>query len=745
MMEFDKEHTDWLHGDDAPTKADMKASTAGKALLAIEAPQPPAAPTERLQDLWKELINRAYTSDDPRLSIQAAGLEADWNPALHPRGPDGKFVERPYDVPDGIRGLDTEDIVSELADADPEFSEKVADLKIDGVLEVDDSLDDVIEEDSDDLLSTPEGLKPTSDVRIQRGVDDYEQHAANIRDEVGDSLAVPPVEVNGQTYPDGVDFDDGTTLPPRAAAWELAFEPGIQPDDDVESLRNQGYFVREKAVSESGLFEYIVGITPQTDDPDVEEPESDDGIPATADMPDYVAELAQDKIDQQQETYDRFGGDGDFHLEDPSSINWEDIEDPHELARNLIDITPLTGMANESDADKHKGRIKNNLDQMQNAQAAVQAATRLQGIEQDRSGGSVGWARSRDGNPGANNTMNLKVSSPESTVNHEMMHSVVDGNPVEHDVNTRRATRYNQGDRDVSWADTLLDEQRDNRELWQYMLTYPEGEKPPGWDDFAAEVEADFQDLADKVDEELFTGSDFTSSMDNPGPNDSWGETLDRGDVIEITYLDDTERLLIDEVNEEQFDDGTHQVIATRLPGEAEQKLKMDDDGNFIFGDKRNHIQRIAQGAIDDEDRDPPEVTDPVEALSRDAPEDPEERLEEFTRLANKAWYRQAWATTEHRGAESYNIGSNYSITNGHETVAKLHEEMTTLDDPDVSASKVRKYAQKHPDFFRSYVQNFGIDDTARANIERVITSDRQYGDGELADGLEALLEGVQE
>lgn len=144
-------------------------------MMAAEPPQPPAAATERLEDLWKELINRAYSSGgDPRLSIQAAGVQADWNPALHPRGPDGQFVERPFDVPDAIRDLGTGEIVRELADEDPDFADKVDDIGIDGLLDVDESLDDALERIEEGESDLPE------EVDISQAVDsetsDYADH-----------------------------------------------------------------------------------------------------------------------------------------------------------------------------------------------------------------------------------------------------------------------------------------------------------------------------------------------------------------------------------------------------------------------------------------------------------------------------------------------------------------------------------------------------------------------------------------
>lgn len=144
-----------------------------------DTPQPPDAPTQRLRDLWKELVNRAATDVDDRLSIEAVQVRADWNPALHPRGPDGKFVERPWDVPDSILGMDTGEIVRELAENDPDFAEKVDELQIDGVLNFEDDLQDArerIEEQDADLdpgdtdtpdVDLPESPEEAADVVLE--------------------------------------------------------------------------------------------------------------------------------------------------------------------------------------------------------------------------------------------------------------------------------------------------------------------------------------------------------------------------------------------------------------------------------------------------------------------------------------------------------------------------------------------------------------------------------------------------
>jgi len=59
-------------------------------------------------------------------------LRVNFDPIKHPRDPEtGKFVERPYSVPDDIGGLSTEQLVGELAASNDDFAEQVEGLAVD--------------------------------------------------------------------------------------------------------------------------------------------------------------------------------------------------------------------------------------------------------------------------------------------------------------------------------------------------------------------------------------------------------------------------------------------------------------------------------------------------------------------------------------------------------------------------------------------------------------------------------------
>lgn len=87
-------------------------------------------------------------SEDTELSAAAETAQTDlrrkWNPSLHPRGPDGRFVKRPWSIPSDIRDLDTVDIIRELAQLDPDFISKIDGLTIDLPADEERSLHDIV-------------------------------------------------------------------------------------------------------------------------------------------------------------------------------------------------------------------------------------------------------------------------------------------------------------------------------------------------------------------------------------------------------------------------------------------------------------------------------------------------------------------------------------------------------------------------------------------------------------------------
>lgn len=74
----------------------------------------------------------ALSNDDVDRIADSVVEALDFTPTLHPRDPrTGKFVERPYSVPDDIAGMDTGDIIGELAAANDDFAEQVEGIAVD--------------------------------------------------------------------------------------------------------------------------------------------------------------------------------------------------------------------------------------------------------------------------------------------------------------------------------------------------------------------------------------------------------------------------------------------------------------------------------------------------------------------------------------------------------------------------------------------------------------------------------------
>jgi len=102
-----------------------------------------------------------------------ATLQADWNPAFHPRGPDGKFVERPFDIPelDDIGDLSGPEVLERLGEEGEDVDSILQDQGI--------HIDDVPDE--------PDSLKELREA-VQNGEGDSGGDAGGAIDERADSI-----------------------------------------------------------------------------------------------------------------------------------------------------------------------------------------------------------------------------------------------------------------------------------------------------------------------------------------------------------------------------------------------------------------------------------------------------------------------------------------------------------------------------------------------------------------------------
>lgn len=117
-MEFDKQHLNWMHDEEAPTEEDLERI--------------------RIQEQQAEAGNAGWDLPDIAAAAAEAAegkprlyVEADWDPDAHPRGPDGKFIqklENMFDiVPDEDQATDRDvrEAIEEMADE----GQRVVDVK----------------------------------------------------------------------------------------------------------------------------------------------------------------------------------------------------------------------------------------------------------------------------------------------------------------------------------------------------------------------------------------------------------------------------------------------------------------------------------------------------------------------------------------------------------------------------------------------------------------------------------------
>lgn len=148
-------------------------------------PGVPANPSRITRDMLEDIAEWKMNSLSRRAASAAKiPFGADWNPSLHPRGPDGKFVERPWDMAIGLEDINstsTHKLVEFLGDTagEPDMDAVLSNdgIRIDGIPDDVDSVDELKERvespqsdmdvpsnpndfgelDEGDIIRTPEG------------------------------------------------------------------------------------------------------------------------------------------------------------------------------------------------------------------------------------------------------------------------------------------------------------------------------------------------------------------------------------------------------------------------------------------------------------------------------------------------------------------------------------------------------------------------------------------------------------
>jgi len=144
----------------------------------------PVIPTgiETLSDAWVRRWAEWIAAGRPDIAQSerlAEVAELDWNPALHPRGPNGQFVERPFDLPDDapdFGGMSTRETLGFIQENDGDLSDVFdpdSPVTVDGVPNDATSLDDVGGGAARGFadIDSPDAAREVATERIESAVD----------------------------------------------------------------------------------------------------------------------------------------------------------------------------------------------------------------------------------------------------------------------------------------------------------------------------------------------------------------------------------------------------------------------------------------------------------------------------------------------------------------------------------------------------------------------------------------------
>jgi predicted flap endonuclease-1-like 5' DNA nuclease len=257
--------------------------------------------------------------------VQLTDLE--WNPALHPRDPEtGQFVERPWDVPDEITDLETDEIIQELASIDPEFGAKTANLTVD--------LDDRITESFRTIVDN--ALKDAGHPTTAEAVEESDDDSSG---EELEPLPEDPEELVGETVrvPEGVTY--GADIPEGDHEVTEAVAGGPEPLAEIDIGDGK------KPLVPLSAFDGVV--------PDAGE---------TAAGADYTPgdELPDDITDIEGSTVEMPGGAEDY-FDEPIEPGVYDVEETFEDSEGMTEVwldnddTSSTLMLHEGNFREHFG------------------------------------------------------------------------------------------------------------------------------------------------------------------------------------------------------------------------------------------------------------------------------------------------------------------------------------------------------------------------------------------------------
>lgn len=281
-------------------------------------------------------------------------------------------------------------------------------------------------------------------------------------------------------------------------------------------------------------------------------------------------------------------------------------------------------------------------------------------------------------------TRMVLVSDDRDTINHEMGHGVA------------QTFGYSQADTSYAWdMEYFPDVDPDSEEFPSLFVSKPDGD-PPGFEEWRDEARADaagptFQGRIADVDE-LEPGDLIkTTEPLNPLSDATKFEIIERDDEglgpVEYTVRDRS---------------GKEDSIRVRN-GELFGGFAEIENTNKGFSDAETARQRGVTQFVDTPDTGAIQNAR-AEAVNKDA----EGKIEQLVSEANRAFFKMHVADKEvgRETAREYTVGSEYSSTNAHEVLSKLHETMQSQNPPKTSA-EARKLSRHHPRLVGTYLSLF--------------------------------------
>jgi len=645
----------------------------------------PVIPTgiETLSDAWVRRWAEWIAAGRPEIaeSEQLAEVaELDWNPSLHPRNPrTGQFVERPFDLPDDapdFGDMSAAETLSYIDENGGDIAGTVFDpdspVTVDGVSNDATSLDDVGDGNGD--------ASSSSAAEFRRGIDTVETGAELSAEEVspgdtiqvGDGRMATYVEVEEVADPEyaddlvfrGTNAAGGPSEARSSKGTIREAEPVRTPDfdlewgDDLDARTEETLTAIEESVPTGDDAPLNYGSMPLPDDDAFDERGAEGFLDEV--RPQLAAGLAAAKDGEVAEkTLGRFGQLGDNGPGADGKL------------RNFSGTAKVAGQGREA--------IKlSTLSEQTSIHEAAHNLFKAFGLR----GQSNGAAHDYEGD-----IPDFDLTSTAGEADDIDSYSITppDETPIDTDGDGVSFGRS-------EWETRVRGEV--SRELSANRFSEPDDFETWATEDAAVGDMLRFDEYP-------------LQTFDEGGPqNYRIAETL-TGDEVDVVGARRGFEL--------EGPDGETFRVGVRRGGEIKSADIHETNGFLPDVNKKRNGTPGAWGSSS---------PDLDEVLGNDDPSDTAtERIHRVAREANAAWFKMNLINQNsgESAAEEATIGGNYSATNTHETLARLHEYMQADTSATENAQTAKSLVKHHPRLLESYRHAFDIPDQMRENINSAL------------------------